>query len=119
MKKLLLILICLFVSFEVKSKELTTEELLNLYEQPIKKSDIEWYVTGVYQSLMMLDKENKLCIPTTLRGSLEVDSLMAMTSNYISENKQNKEKLLAYNFPLTLMVVLSKNFPCDNNWKTR
>ena len=126
MKKLLLILICLFVSFEVKSKTVfTTQELLNLYEKPVNKGVVEWYVTGVYQSLFYLNNMNlvnedgKLCVPENIGSSLTVDTLLSMTKNRISKDNQNKQKLLNYPFPLTLILVLSDNFPCDDNWKTR
>tara|TARA_A100000171_G_C2010697_1_gene86228 strand:- start:68 stop:445 length:378 start_codon:yes stop_codon:yes gene_type:complete len=125
MKKLLVILVCLFVSFEVKSKLFTTQELLNLYEKPVNKGVVEWYVTGVYQSLFHLNNMNlvnedgKLCVPENIGRSLTVDTLLSMTKNRISKDNQNKQKLLNYPFPLTLILVLSDNFPCDDNWKTR
>tara|TARA_B100001057_G_scaffold335361_1_gene336009 strand:- start:400 stop:768 length:369 start_codon:yes stop_codon:yes gene_type:complete len=122
MKKLLLILICLFVSFEVKSKDFTTESVLKDIKQPRYKNIIESYIIGVYSTIINLNDmdefKEKLCIPDTIKGSLTPDFIVKMTEDYISKDL-NSDMLLNYMFPLTLIVVLNNNFPCSDNWKTR
>ena len=67
----------------------------------------------------LVNEDGKLCVPENIGRSLTVDTLLSMTKNRISKDNQNKQKLLNYPFPLTLILVLSDNFPCDDNWKTR
>lgn len=122
MKKLLLILICLFVSFEVKSKDFRTESVLKEIKQPRNKNIMEFYIIGVYSTIVNLNDmdefKEKLCIPDTIKGSLTPDFIVKMTEDYISKDS-NSNMLLNYMFPLTLTIVLNNNFPCSDTWKTR